>query len=248
MTVGTKLNQLIAIEKGVRGDANTALTMTYQVVQKGEPFIGISRTYQPLNDGDIDLPPGESKRVQLNAELLIHDVGKKLGRLWDVASSKDATNTLAHADIVLEDGTVVAEHVPVTTMLWLEKQLVDLATLVGKLPTLDPARDWSYNNNVAAYESEVEETRRTRKIEEPLTLAPATQQHPAQVVMVTKDVPVGIWKTTHFSGALPMSRVNDLADRVRKLSEAVKKARETANITDVVDVRTGQVLIDYLLS
>ena len=246
--MGTKLNQLIAIEKGVRNDANTALTETYHVVQKGDPFIGISRTYQPLNDGDIDLPPGESKRVQVNAELLLHEVAKKLGRLWDVAASKDATNTKASADIVLEDGTVLATNVPVTTMLWLEKQLVDLSTVFSKLPVLDPARDWSYNNNVAAYESEVEETRRTRKIEEPLTLAPATPQHAAQVTMVTKDVPVGIWKTVHFSGALPMVRVNALADRVRQVSEAVKKARETANVTEVTDVRTGQSLMEYLLA
>ena len=246
--MATRLNQIIAIEKGVRNEANTALTETYHVVQRGDPFIGISRTYQPLNDQDIDLPPGEAKRVQLNAEMLLDHVGKKLGRLWDVASSKDATNTHASADIVLEDGTVIAEDVPVTTMLWLEKQLVDLHTLVGKLPVLDPAREWTYNNNVAAFQSELVETQRTRKIEEPLTLAPAPDKHPAQVQMVTKDVPVGIWQTVHFSGALPQKRINELADRVRSVSEAIKKAREAANITEVTDVRTGQALIDYLLA
>ena len=41
-------------------------------------------------------------------------------------------------------------------------------------------------------------------------------------------IAVGYWHTVRFSGALPARRVNELTDRVAKLAEAVKFARETA--------------------
>jgi hypothetical protein len=45
---------------------------------------------------------------------------------------------VAKADIKVGDA-VIARDVPVTYLIWLEKQLVEMATVVGKLPVLDNA-------------------------------------------------------------------------------------------------------------
>ena len=42
-----------------------------------------------------------------------------------------------------------------------------------------------------------------------------------------------------FSGALPARRVNELLDRVERLRDAVKFAREEANGAEVTDQRVG---------
>ena len=49
-----------------------------------------------------------------------------------------------------------------------------------------------------------------------------------------------------FSGALPARRVNELVDRIEKLQQAVKFAREEANGADAVDQRVGDAVFGYL--
>ena len=52
-------------------------------------------------------------------------------------------------------------------------------------------------------------------------------------------MPVGYWTTVKFSGALPARRVNELLDRIERLQQAVKFAREEANAAEVADQRAG---------
>jgi hypothetical protein len=61
-----------------------------------------------------------------------------------------------------------------------------------------------------------------------------------------EDVVVGRWTTTKFSGALPAKEVGDIDDRLGKLLDAVRVARETANATPVTDVEPGRAILDYL--
>ena len=49
-----------------------------------------------------------------------------------------------------------------------------------------------------------------------------------------------------FSGALPAKRVNELLERVEKLQQAVKFAREEANSAEVADQRIGDAVFGYL--
>jgi hypothetical protein len=59
---------------------------------------------------------------------------------------------------------------------------------------------------------------------------------------------VGYWDTVKHSGALPAPRKKELMSRIEKLSQAVKQAREVANMADAPEVKVGQPLFDYLLS
>lgn len=241
----TKLNQIIAVAKGVKGKAQRDLTDAYHAIQKTALLSGISRTYQPKDD-DGDRLPAEATRVQVNVEDAVTGVRESLVRLFDVVATQDAANCHAAADVIV-DGDTLLTAVPVTTLLFLEKQLVDLRAFVSKLPTLDPAEKWTFNDAAGAWATEPAGTTRTKKIPRNHVLAEATDKHPAQVQVYMEDVVEGTWTTTKFSGAVPATRVRDLVDRVDKLSEAVKVARETANSVEVVDQHLGAPLLDYLL-
>jgi hypothetical protein len=240
----TKLNQIIAIEKGVKTGAEKAFTAAYREVQKAEPLSGIARSYEPRTEDGVQLP-AETKLPQVKAQDAINDVVQQLTRLFDVVSTKDAANCIATADVVL-DGITLLPSVPVTTLLFLEKQLAELKEFITKLPILDPAERWTYNGDVGAYASAPSQTLRAKKVLKNHVLYEATKEHPAQVQTYSEDVPEGTWTTVKYSGALPADRVATLLVRVTKLTEAVKQAREVANSVEVTDVKRGAVFFDYL--
>ncbi|WP_246080419.1 hypothetical protein [Nonomuraea mesophila] len=238
------LNQILAVEKGVKADVQRRVSDVHHTVQKAPLLSGISRTYQPIDDEGEQLPP-ESTRVQVKVEDVVKDAADALTRLFDVTATKDVANCSAKADVVV-DGRVLLEDVPVTYLLFLEKQLVDLRTLISKLPTLDPSETWTLDANTDTWRTEPVKTTRTKKVPRNHVLAEATEHHPAQVQVFTEDVVVGYWTKVTFSGAVPQRRVNELLDRLTKLQDAVKYAREEANGIEVVDRRIGDALFGYL--
>lgn len=240
----TKLNQVIALEKGVKAAAETTLTKAYHEAQKPDLFAGLVRTYEPLEEEGHVLPP-ESKKVAAKVPLLVTDVQGALERLFDLTLTKDTANTAAKADVTIGD-TVLARDVPVTTLLWLEKQLVNLRTFVSKLPTTDVADDWIWDPDNQVFRSATVKTLRSRKSEEFIVVVPPTDKHPAHVEKVTKDVPEGTWSTTKLSGAVSPSQRDTWLAQVGAVIEAVKTAREQANMAEVVDAKMGKAILDYV--
>lgn len=240
----TLLNQIIAVEKGIKANATRVLSDLYKALQRPEPMNGISRTYRS-KDEEGDQLPSESTLVQVKVDDLLNQVSKGLTRLFDVVLTKEDANTLAKADVVV-DGRVILSDIPVTYLLFLEKQLTDIGTFIGKIPTLDPAQQWEYDSNAGAYATKPTVTSRSKKIPRNHVKAAATDRHPAQVDVYYEDVLVGYWSTVKFSGALPADRVATLASRVEKLKNAVKFAREKANSIQVEDRIAGAAIFDFL--
>src|SRR5690606_21679245 len=116
------------------------LTETYKKLQKPTLFEGISRTYQPL-DEDGETQPAEKKNVQFKAHEAIAEARAALVDLFDVTATQDWANCEAKADVRVDNAKVL-EQVPVTYLLFLEKQLTDLGTFVGTIPTLDSGETW----------------------------------------------------------------------------------------------------------
>lgn len=243
--MSTKLNQIIAIEKGVKNQAHRIETELYQSLAKTVLFSGLSRTYRPKDEDDRDLQPPESTSVQLKGEELIKQLIGSLTRFIDVTATKDATNTLAKADVVI-DGVTLAAGVPVPTLIFFEKEIVKLEAFVKSIPQLDPAKNWAYDANVGVHRADAVETTRTKKLPRNHELSPATDKHPAQVQVFTEDVLVGYWTKIDFSGALPADRIAAIQDRLDRLKTAVKYAREEANNTEVVDVHYADSLLHYV--
>lgn len=241
----TKLNQVIAIEKGVKNQTTRTETDLYHALEKRQLFTGLSRVYTPKDEEDGDRLPAEAVAVQIKSTEVIAQLTDALVRLIDLTATKDWSNTQAKADIVV-DGTALAEDVPVTTLMFLEKELEKLAAFVGRIPVLDPAITWTYDPGRGVHVAQPVQTVRTKKIPRNHVLYEATEQHPAQVQMFTEDVVVGTWEKVEFSGALPADEINAIGKRLDKLRTAVKFAREAANTIEVTDVHYGAAILTYL--
>lgn len=242
----SKLCQVIAVANGTKGRAQKAITEAYHKMQKQELLSGIARRYRPKDEDGDQLPP-ESKKVHYRAQDAIGDVETALTELFDIVATQDTANTKASADVVV-DGRTILSSIPVTHLLFLEKQLVDIGTFIGKLPTLDTSEEWDYSEEANCFATNVKQTTRSKKIPRNHVKAEATKEHPAQVEVWMEDVIVGTWDTTNFSGAIPESRKHELQERARKLLDAVKMAREEANSLEVETVKTGKAVFDFLFS
>ncbi len=240
------LNKLIAIESGVKSKTKRTETDLYHRLQKTALLNGITRTYQP-KDEDGDRLPSETTLVQVKTEEVLKELGAELTRLFDVTLTKEVGNSEAKADVVV-DGKTLLKQVPVTYLLFLEKQLVDINTFVSKLPTLDPASEWNYDDNNDVWLTAPVQTVRTKKVPRNWVKAEATEKHPAQVEIFHEDVIVGTWTKIDSSGAIPAKRKTELLSRVEKLITAVKFAREEANSLMVEDQYAGEKVFNYLFA
>lgn len=246
----TLLNQVIAVRNGVRNDTQRHKTELYHLVQRSGLFDGQVRTYQPRDDEGF-VYPSESVEVQAKCEQVMTSFANWMARLFDVTAAMDYTNQHARADIVVfgqGEPITLLRDVPASYLIFLEKQLVDVETFLRNLPTLDPATVWDYDSNAQVFRSEPKATVKTAKVRRNHVKAPATDKHPAQVEVFTEDEPIGTWSTAKLSGAMSNKRVAELLDRVTALSHAVKFARETANLTAVMDARPGKRVFEYLFA
>ncbi len=239
-----KLNQIIAIEKGVKRSADKKVMKAEKSFARKELLHGISRTYQPRDD-DGEVLPAESKLVQVRVSEGLSSVSEALTELFDITLTKDRANQSACADVVI-DGEVLVKDAPVSFLLFLEKQLGDMLGFVRALPTLDPGEKWDFDPNTDAYTTEVVRTTRTKKVPRNHVKAEATEHHPAQVEVYYEDIVVGHWNTIKFSGAVPATRVQEIARRIELLQRAVKFAREEANSMEVEQYKVGERVLDYL--
>ena len=239
-----KLNQIIAIQAGKKSQAKETITEAHHVLKKPELLSGLVRTYQP-RDENGEPQPDERKQIQVKVNDLIRKVSGDLAEMFDVVATQDLANCQAKADVVV-DGRTLLKDVPVTHLLFLEKQLVDLRTFIDGLPTLDPAEDWEYKPEFDSYVARPSHSNRTKKVPKNHVKAEATKEHPAQVEMYMEDVWVGAWTTTKFSAAIPAATRNAMAERMRKVQDAVKAAREEANGLEVKVQKTGAGLLGWI--
>jgi len=241
-----KLCQILAIKKQHATTSNEKLTALYHQLQKDALLNGISRTYKPLND-DGERFPAESQAVQVRVEQVLKEIVAACTPVYDIVAVLDNANCQAKADVVV-DGKVILSSVPAVTLLFLEKQLVDLHTVFSKLPELPQTESWTYDSNSDCYVTQPVETAKSKKIVKPLVKYEATKEHPAQVDVVSEDVLVGNWKTVKFSGAIPREMKKKLIARIDTLLVAVKFARETANQTEAPQVSVAKSIFEFVMA
>lgn len=245
LTMKTKLNQIVAIEKGVKSRVYSAVTELHKESQKAEPYTGLSKTYRKRDEEGEDMP-AETKRVRQVAAEVLRQVATLDTELWDVEATREWANTRARADVVV-DGRVLVKEAPVTYLLFLEKQVNDLRTFLDKMPTLEDTEEWAEDPNTGLFRTGRVTTHRTKKTPKVIVKYEATKEHPAQTELVHEDLVVGYWDTVKSSGALPAPRKAKLLERVDKLARAVKVAREQANDLDCDRIEVGQTVFGWLL-
>ena len=247
--MGSKLNQIIAVEKGIKTKTGRIVSDAHHTLKKQDLFNGHAKTFKPA-DEDPSKPTGEAlppdnMKVKFRVEEIIKKARNGWAELFNITAMRDFGNTVAKSDVVVDD-TVVLENVPVTYLLFLEKQLDDLYTFVSKLPTLDPGEIWEKDLNQDMYATKPADTIRTKKMSRAFVLYEATTEHPAQVKEIVEDVLHGTWSTIKYSTALRVSDLNVYLEKVEKLQRAVKFAREKANEQEVDKNKIGEQLLKYV--
>jgi hypothetical protein len=240
-----KLNQIIALVGGRKTAAHQLMT-TIHHGWKADRITGMTRSYTPKSDDGERYPP-DNKVLQIRVEDELQTVREMLADFWSLVATQEYANTDARGDIVV-DGQVLLESIPVSVLLFLDKQLTDLGTMVEKLPVLPVDKVWQRDAGNRCFVSEPEATFKTRKEQKPLVLYPATPEHPAQTQLVTTDETVGMWTTTHLSGALPAAEKFALLRRVATLRDAVKVAREQANSMEAPLSSIGPKLLGWIFA
>ncbi len=239
-----KLNQINAILTSKKGEVEKQVTEIYKLIQKESLFEGRERTYRPLDEERGQKLPPESQKVQQRVAELLNKVANLWNSVWSLTLTQDSGNQSAKADIVVDGKTLLA-GVPVTTLLYLDKQLNDLETFVSKLPTPNPAEDWAADANTGLLKGRLTESVRTSKEPTVIVKYDATKEHPAQTEIFTKDIPVGTWSQILYSGAIQTTTKEEILAKVRKLQEAVKIAREQANLLEI-DKKTTKPIFDFI--
>lgn len=239
-----KLNQVLAIEKDVKSRSQSTVSKIYHQVQKLALLNGFSKSYEPLDEEGMRYPP-EHQQVAVKSGDVLRSTRDALSELFNITAQKDIANCSASADVIV-DGQTIGFQLPVTYLLFLEKQLTDLHTLLGKIPELDASESWNWDEASSLYKSTPVKSTRTQKIQKPVVLYPATEEHPAQTQLVTEDQVVGTWTTVKHSGALTVEQKRKLLDRVNKLRTAVKFAREEANSVEAKRTEVGTSLLRYI--
>ena len=240
-----KLTVVLGLLKGAKARAHSNVSTLHHQSTKTPLYAGQIRTYEPRDDDGERRHP-ESQQVQLRASDVLDELAKQLARHWDLALWRDEGNTIARADVVVDGQTLLA-NVPATFLLFLEKQLNDWRTAVTKLPTLDTGESWTFDQATGLYQTAAVKSASTKKVLRNHTVHPGTEKHPPQVQTFQEDVPVGDWTTTKLSGALPVVVQRRLVERLDALADAVKSARERANLVEVEEVKAADALFSYLL-
>jgi hypothetical protein len=241
-----KLNQILAIEKGIKTRVYGDFTELHQATQKPALMNGFHKAYQ-TRDEDGEQYPAESQRVQHQASEVLDRVAHGLTELFDITAVKDWSNCTAKADVIL-DGKPLLKDVPATFLLFPREALNDLHTFVAKMSELDPGAEWAIDPSTGLYKTDQIVTQRTKKVQRPITLYEATKEHPAQTQLITEDVVAGTWVTVKYSGAMPAPRKKQVLARIERLSNAVKFAREQANAAEAADKKLGKEVFEYLFA
>jgi len=247
-----KLHELLAVDANLKGQAQKCRTELQSTLEKKRHLFAEKLvTFTPLAEG----APAETREqsdIQTTVKKEVAWLTNILVKAIDASFAIDIANTSAKADIVLEGGDVLAKDVPATALLQLEKRVKEFSEFIHTIPTLDPAKGFEEDSSrePGIYKAREVLKSSTQKVQEPLTLAPATDKHPAQVQLVTKDVKVGTIQELEWSSLITPALKAELLERSEALFRAVTQARSRANDTDI-DTKSnkiGKMLLEYVFS
>lgn len=243
-----RLNQVIALVKGRKARALKVLTEAHRGWNANQ-LNGMTKTYKPLDEEGEKLP-SEQKVVSLRVSKVMDNVLTHLKSFYDIVLIQESANQAAKSSVMI-DGLCLLEDVPVTGLLFLEKQMADFLTFVKEIPVLPIDKEWKWDENRACFATDVEITTRKQKYPEVVEKYPATKEHPAQVELYSVDRVVGNWHTVHLSGAIESTKKEKLIQHIEELQDSIKKAREEANcrVCDESEInRYGSKIFDYIFS
>jgi hypothetical protein len=247
----SKLHEKLAVMNDLNGQAAKAQADLISTLANRKDHFREKLTTFRSNEEGVAPVVEETSPLQTTVGNELNWVSKFLAKAMNVSSEIHWGNTLAAADVVLEDGTDLLISVPATELLELEKRLNDVSTLFSQIPTLDPAKGFALDPDRGGeiFKARDVVKNRTKKIAKPIVLYEATPEHPAQVQLAAEDIVVGEISTQEWSGLLTPAQKSELLSRLEEVKRAVKTARSKANAQDVTAKSdNGNKIFKYLLS
>jgi hypothetical protein len=250
-TAPTQLHELLAVETALENQANKVRTDLIATFEKKRHLFEEARvTFTPLAEGAVATTETQSD-LQSTVVKELAWVKPHLVKALDASFQVAEANTQARADIVLEDDakTVLAEGVPATALLELEKRITEIGALVAAVPTLDPARGFQPDSSREAgiYAAREVVKTRTKKSARVIVKYEATKEHPAQTEMIAEDVPTGTVRELSWSGMTTPAAKAEMLARVEMVTRAVRRARARANAQPInADKRIGNSLLKFV--
>ena len=244
-----KLHELLAVEGPMKSQIETVRTQLSDTFKtKHHLFIERQVTFHPIGE------EGKSfTEAQLDLQTTVMKELDALATLWtrtlDVSASVAETNTAARGDVEV-DGMQMFTHLPATALLELEKRLGEIQAVISHVPTLDPAKGFRLDEDFReknVYRSRDDKRVRTEKVQVPIVLYDATEEHPAQTQIISRDEKIGDVVTQEWSGMITPSRKFEILDRCERMRQAVKQARARANGQEVIEQNIGARLFRYII-
>jgi len=246
-----KLHELLAVGSNLENQANKVRTDIVNTFEKKRHLFEEKRTtFTPSEEGARSVSEFQSD-IQSSVKKELAWVSTAIIKAFDVGYQIAEANTLARADIVLEDdaGTVLLTSVPATALLELEKRIAEIGAMVASIPTLDPAKGFKVDESRSLYVAREVNKTRTKKTKVVLVKYEATDKHPAQTELIDEDVPVGTIQEQEWSGLITPSEKAELINRVEVVQRAVRRARSRANEVEVnLNQKIGKKIFDYIFA
>lgn len=244
----TKLHEILAVDADLDSAARTILDERVNTfTKKVDHFLSSVRKLTMIDESREKENLTEIKEMVTTVDKQLKYMRGHVVRFYDNVAKKEATNQTAKADLVV-GGKTLAKDLPATLLLGLETRLKYLRNVYLSIPTLQPGIVWEKDpseDNV--YLAKHDDVRlRTEKQPKSQIIAPATEQHPAQTQTWTADVAIGTITISHKSGMLTPAEKSVLIGRIDELMRGVKQARQRANKAEVVKLKIGDVLFDYI--
>jgi hypothetical protein len=247
----TKLHELLAVEGNLENQAVKLATDLAATFEKKRHLFEEKRTvFTPNTEGAQPEVKIESD-LQTTVPGQLNELSDYVAKAWDASFQVAVANTQAVADIVLDDGTKIAEKVPATALLELEKKLVDFQKVLGSVPTLDPAKGFQPEPSRGDYVFKARDVHKTRTKKDVRVIVKyeATKEHPAQTELRDFDAPIGTVAEQEWSGLITPAAKTALLSRCESVYRAVRQARARANEVEVDQKRKiGKALLDQILA
>lgn len=251
MSKTPKLHEVLAVLADLEGTQKKIHDETIKTFSsKQGHFQAAHRTLSMFDDARKPEEAGAEQRSEL-----VTTVADKLDymseshiRYWDALLQQEATNQIAKADLEV-NGKIIAQDLPATFLLAMEKRLKNLRGIYAAIPTLDPGVEWVEDTSAGKNIFKTAYPERTQKQEKAMkhqVLVEPTEHHPAQIEKWAENVVVGTYSITRQSSMITPAQKSEYLERIDNLIHEVKKARQRANSTEIVKKNIGKDIFEYI--
>src|SRR5512147_1220831 len=139
-----RLSELLAIEPDLKGKFSIRVNdKVITLSGKPEQFLGMLRTLKMVDsERENEEAAGEvRKEIDTTVDAEIVQAWEAIGPYFDALLSKEKTNQVATADLIVGD-EVLAKDLPATFLLGLEERLKTVRMIYEAVPTHQPGISW----------------------------------------------------------------------------------------------------------